>query len=111
MKIKRLIIEHDDIQELGKVASQFMGKEYVSATDDMIVIGTESYKLRNNSTQWNMVVLKKKDGKAQIDIIGTAGGYGLFNISWWSESGFTKRLFRHYVNQCEVKGWSFEEIA
>lgn len=58
-----------------------MGKDYLSVTDEMIVIGTESYRLRTNSSQWNMVVLKKKGEKTEIDIVGTAGGTGLFNIS------------------------------
>lgn len=111
MKIRRLLIDNDDLQELGKIAIQAMGKEYTSVSDSMIVIGTESFKFRNNSTQWNMVVLKKIDGKTQIDIIGTAGGQGLLNISWWSESGFTKKVLRHFMDQSELNGWDCEEIT
>lgn len=111
MKIKRLIIDNDNIQELGEIAVAYMGKDYISVTDEMIVIGTESYRLRNDSTQWDMVVLRKEKGKAHVDLLGTAGGTGLFNFSWWSESGFTKKLSRKYVAHCEMKGYGFEEIG
>lgn len=111
MRIKRIVIGHDNIQQLGEIAAENMGKDYVSVTDDMIVIGTESYKWRTSSAQWNMVVLKKKGNTTEIDIVGTAGGTGWLNLSWGSESGFTGSLFRHFGNYCEVNGWSIEEIA
>ncbi|MCJ8291836.1 MAG: hypothetical protein HRT58_18745 [Crocinitomicaceae bacterium] len=111
MKIRRIAIKSNNIQELGEIAVQYMGKDYVSVTNEMIVIGTESFRLRTSSAQWNMVVLKKQKSKIQIDIIGAAGGIGIFNFSLWSESGFTKKLFQEYLNYCETKGWNFEEIA
>ena len=58
-----------------------------------------------------MVVLRKMNGKAEIDVVGTAGGTGWLSLSWWSESGFTNSLVRHFANECEFKRWSFEEIA
>lgn len=111
MRIKRIMIHHDDIQELGEVAVDYMGKEYICVTDEMIVIGKESFRLRTSSSQWDMVVLKKIGRKIQIDIVGTAGGIGLLNISWWSESSFVKSMDQFFVNRCKLRGWRIEEVA
>lgn len=110
MRQKKMIIYHDDLQKIADGAVRLMGKDYLNTSDSMIVLGCETYRFRNNSTQWDMVVLKKIEGETHIDIVGTAGGSGLFNISWWSESGFTKSMFRHLVNQCDNNGWSYKEI-
>lgn len=111
MKIKKVEITHDDIMQLAQIAVKQMGQEYVKTSDEMIIIGSESYKMRTNSTQWNMVVLRKKGRKVEIDMVGTAGGSGIFNISWWSESGFTKGMFKHFKKHCEDKGWNLQEVT
>lgn len=111
MRITRIMIDHNNLQELGEVAVQYMGKQYVSVTDEMIVIGKESFRLRTNSSQWDMVVLKRIGRKTQIDIVGAAGGTGLFNFSWWSESSFTKSLLQHFQHYCQLNGWIIEEVV
>jgi hypothetical protein len=111
MQIRRITINHDNLQQLGEIAVEYMGKNYISVTDEMIVIGTESFAWRTSSAQWNMVVLKRKGRNTQIDILGTAGGTGFFNFNWGSESSFTKKLIRHFKNYCEVNNWQLEELV
>ena len=93
MKIAIFELEYSDLNRISQVFANSIEKQsYVNTSDSMTIIATEQYKLRTNSAQWNMVVLKKEGHKIRVDIIGAAGGTGIFNISLWAESSFVKRL-------------------
>ncbi|MDA8648366.1 hypothetical protein N9L43_01005 [bacterium] len=73
----------------------------------MIILGVESFRLRTTSAQWDMVVLKRINTKIQVDIVGTAGGSGIFNISLGSENSFVKEMRRFLVHYCEENGFRY----
>jgi len=64
--------------------------KYKNLTEDMAVLATENFYLRNNSAQLNMIVIKKQELILYVDLIGAAGGTGLFNFNFGSEKGFIK---------------------
>jgi len=64
-------------------------------------MGKESLRLRTTSAPWEMVVLKRSDKGVQVDIVATAGGSGIFNISWGSELRFVKSMRKKLILFCE----------
>ncbi len=100
MKTSRFNVETTDIQSLATFVTSQMNISYSNETDDMIIIASEQYKFRTNSTQMNMIIVKKHEFGCCIDIIGAAGGTGLFNFSLWAESGFVKSATKLLENYC-----------
>lgn len=67
----------------------------------------EHYKFITNSAQADIVIINFKEGKTVIDVLGTAGGSGIFNISWWSESSFVNRMVKRIEAYCNENGVAF----
>lgn len=107
MKFSRFELDTTEIRPLASAISSQMDKSYVNETDEMIIIAAETYKLRTNSTQMNMVIVKKVDSKSFVDIIGAAGGTGILNISLWAESGFVRSTFKQMEEYCNTHGITF----
>lgn len=61
---------------------------------EMIVQIYEKYFLRNNSQAGLTVTLQNFQGHTQINAIASAGGQGLFNISWGAGSNFAGQVER-----------------
>ncbi|MEP0262904.1 DUF6054 family protein [Dokdonia sp.] len=104
MKFSRFELETIDIKPLANAISSQMDRSYVNETDEMIIIASETYKLRTNSTQMNMVIVKKVNSKSYVDIIGAAGGTGILNISLWAESGFVRSTLKQLEEYCSLHG-------
>ena len=110
MKFSRFEVNTSKIKPLAKFVSSRMDKSYSNATDDMIIIASETYKFRTNSTQMNMIVVKKNDKRCYVDIIGAAGGTGIFNFSLWAESGFVKGAYKLLQEYCSNQGLKLDEV-
>ncbi|GAB5416418.1 MAG: hypothetical protein Crog4KO_09960 [Crocinitomicaceae bacterium] len=112
MQIQRITIEgYDNIKSLAKICLSNMGSQYRSVSDDTIVIGSETYRLRTTSSQWEMVVLKKLDNSVRIDVIGTGGGAGVFNISLGSEKSFVNQMMGALRDVCDRNGLKYTEAS
>ncbi|WP_343748474.1 hypothetical protein [Fluviicola sp.] len=112
MKKITLHIESDDLEQLAAVGIAYFNSfnnKYIKQTKDMVLAASEVYKMRNGSTQMNMLVLYRENG-ITIDIMGAAGGTGVFNWSWGSEAGFTREMAIRYKNYCEKHGLKFVGI-
>ena len=72
--------------------------DYKNHSTDMSVMACEEFYFRNNSTQLNMVIVKKEASKLLIDVMWTAGGTGIMNFNLWSEKGYIKRV-RKVLNE------------
>lgn len=111
MKVEKYSIETSEATLLMKAITRDLpNADYINVSSDMTIIGYEVYKLRNNSTQMNMLVLKKDDNNYILDVIGAAGGSGIFNISFWSESGFIKQIKRLLTDYCDKHQIRFEQV-
>ncbi len=110
MKLKRIEVIHNDLQLLADLLTENLEKEYAKVTEDMIVIGAETYRLVSNSAQWVMVILKKEGESVEIDLIDTDHGTALFNFRW-KESKFIGSTLKHFKHQCELKGWKINELS
>ncbi len=112
MQIHRITIKgYDNINSLAKICKAHMGSQYTSVCDDMIIIGSEAYRLRTTSSQWEMVVLKKVDNSVRIDVIGTGGGAGIFNISLGSEKSFVNQMVIALRDVCNRNGLKYSEAS
>lgn len=110
MKFSRFEVDTLEIKPLVEFVSSQMEKSYSNATDDMIIITSETYKFRTNSTQMNMIIVKKNGTGSYVDIIGAAGGTGLFNFSLWAESGFVKNTYKLLEAYCLKENVKLNEI-
>ena len=110
MKIRTLKIESEDLKDVSLRLRNNLGPDYARFTDTMSLLCAERWKFLSNSTQMDMVVVMKKEDHLLIDIIGAAGGIGIFNISFWSESSFTKRMQKVLIAYCEDRNLSYSEV-
>lgn len=58
-----------------------------------------------------MVILKRIEDKIQVDTMGTAGGSGIFNLSWGTESSFVKQFSKRVKEYCAKHDITFEDIV
>ena len=112
MKLSKLEVETSNITQLASVLSDNMDISYQNQTEDMIIIAAEKYKFRTNSTQMNMIIIKRNsNNKSIIDIIGAAGGTGIFNFSLWAESSFVKSTLKTLSAYCTEQNIGIHKIA
>lgn len=109
MKISKFELDSIEIELIANAVWTKQEDDYVNKTDDMIIIAAELYKFRTNSSQFNMVVVKKDGSKAYIDIIGAAGGIGVFNVNFGTESNFVYECVRLLKAYCSENGINLKE--
>lgn len=110
MKISKYQIATPDLDKVVNYIVKNLPFDYENHSSDMSILASEEYYLRNNSSQMNMVIAKRKDSSIFIDIIGGAGGKGILNINLWSEQGYIKRVRKVLNNYCEEFGLELEEL-
>lgn len=110
MRFSRFEVKTSKIRPLAQFVTSNMEICYSNETDDMIIIASEKYKLRTNSTQMNMIIVKKSFKSCYVDIIGAAGGTGILNFSLWAESGFVKSAYKSLREYCSTNGLQLTEI-
>jgi hypothetical protein len=105
MKKMSVRILGPSLEELFEFFQKEMIPDYQNNTDNMFILCFEQFYFRNNSSQMNMVVVKKKSSYLFLDIIGAAGGQGLFGMTWGSERGFSRKMRKKIDGLCNEKGW------
>ena len=110
MKIAKFKIYSGELKKLADHLTTLHSYKYINMTTELAVLATENYYLRNDSTQLNMIVLKQLNDGLQIDVLGAAGGTGLFKISLGSEKHFIKRTQKTIEEYCGNHGLKLEEI-
>jgi hypothetical protein len=108
MEISKLKITGTTVDKLVTHLLDTSTFKYKNLTDDMAVLATENFYFRNNSTQLNMIVIKKEDLILHVDLIGAAGGTGLFNFNLGSEKGFIKTTKKIISEFCSGQGLQIE---
>lgn len=104
-------IYSSDLNELQNEVLSFIKPEYIKSDDNFFVVGDEQYYFRTNSTQLNMIIANFKNSIIEIDIIGAAGGSGLLNLTWGSESEFIKVVEKRLKNYCEKNCIKYELLG
>lgn len=112
MQIHRIIVhDYDNLKTLAKLCLSHTGSQYKSVSNDMIVLGAETYRLRTTSSQWEMIVLKKEEKSVRIDIIATGGGAGIFNVSLGSEKNFVNKMIGVLKDIFDRNGLKYSEAT
>jgi len=101
MKIGKFKLITSDLDKIINYLVENMSFDYENHSADMSVLASEEYYFRNESTQMNMIIAKKKDSFIMLDVMGGAGGTGIFNISWGSEKGYIKTVSKVLANFSE----------
>jgi hypothetical protein len=101
VKAVQLIIESTEFNPLINIIKDEFTVEFQSFSKDMIVFVSERFRLRTISSQSEMVILKKEDGKIIVEIIASGGGSGWFNVSWGSEYSFVKKMANKLITYCD----------
>jgi len=109
MKTKSLKIAGPVLNELYEFFQNEMFPDYQNNTDNMFIMCFEQFYFRNNSTQLNMIVVKSKGSYVMVDIIGAAGSQGFLGMTWGSEKGFSRKMYKKVEDLCNEKGWRFLE--
>lgn len=110
MKISKYRIQTNDFEKLTNHLKNQFEFDYENHSDDMCVLASEEYYFRNGSTQLNMVIIKKSNATILIDIVAGAGGSGIFNINWWSEKEFVKKIQRIIDGYANVNHLTLNEL-
>ena len=92
MKIGKFKLLTSDLDKTVNYLVENLSFDYENHSIDMSILSSEEYYFRNRSTQLNMIIAKKKESYVLIDVLGSAGGTGIFNISWGSEKGYIKTV-------------------
>lgn len=98
-KVKRLILEKDKsitsvYDELLKTAKsngcELVVERLVEGTNTQVFVAVfEKFYLRSNSYASLTLLLTKENNTMTLDIVGAAGGTGIFNVSYWANSDIT----------------------
>jgi hypothetical protein len=102
MHIARLKLVGMSLEKLVDHLTTSFQIDYINISNDMAVLANENLYLRNSSTQLDMLVIKVQEGDLHVDLIGGAGGAGLFNFNFGSEKSFTKRATKIIRDYCAI---------
>jgi hypothetical protein len=112
MKIGKFKLFTDDLDKTINFLVENMSFDYENHSADMSILASEEYYFRNESTQMNMIIAKKVESYIIIDVMGGAGGTGVFNISWGSEKGYIKtvnKVLNRFTEEYDVEIQRIEE--
>lgn len=110
MNVSKFRLHTTELEKLTQYLRSALSFDYKNHSEDMNILASERYYLRNNSTQLNMVVVKRNNSMIWIDIIATAGGAGIFNINLWSEKGYIKKVRKVLDQYAENQELVLEEL-
>ena len=111
MEIGKMKIYQAKLNNLTEYLTTVNSYKYKNETNELTILATENFYFRNNSTQLNMVVIKQLGEDIIIDVIGAAGGTGLFNITWGSQKGFIKETQKIIEEFCSKNALKSERIT
>jgi len=110
MEIATVKIGTSLLDEFIAQLKQHLSFQYENHSTDMYILATEEYYIFNNSSQLNMIVAKKEGSTILVDAIGGAGGSGIFNINYFSESEFINSAIDAMRKCCQSMNWGCELV-
>lgn len=98
-KIKRLVLEKDKsitdtynelLQTAKNNGCELVLERLIEGINNQVLLAVfEKFYLRSNSYASLTLLLAKENQITTLDIVGAAGGTGIFNISYWANSDIT----------------------
>jgi len=110
MRTTKYKLATDDLDKTVNYLIERLDFDYENHSINMSVLALEEFYFRNSSTQLNMIIAKREESYILIDVMGSAGGTGIFNINWWSEKGYIKRVKRVLDEYAEEFSLTLEEL-
>jgi len=110
MKITSVKINNSALENVSDFLCREHHFEYKKQDDKLVVLASEQYYFRTNSTQLNMVVATQENEDVIIDLIGGAGSAGLLNIDFGSERNFIKMARKLLAKMCEEMNLEMKEV-
>jgi hypothetical protein len=110
MEILKYKLISTDLDQLVNYLADHLPFDYENHGRDMSVLAQEEYHLRSTSTQLNMVIAKREAEYILLDIIGSAGGSGMFNSDFGSEKGYLNTACAVLERFVEEHGCDIEEL-
>lgn len=110
MVTSKFRLSSDDLDKTVNFFAENLDFEYESHSMDMSILAGEEYHLRNDSTQLNLIIVKLINSKILVDVIGGAGGSGIFNLNWGSEKSYIKRVSKVLKKYCTENNYQIEEF-
>jgi hypothetical protein len=110
MEILKYKLFSTDLDQLVNFLADHLPFDYENHSPDMSVLAQEEYHLRSTSTQLNMVIAKRQEEYILVDIMGSAGGSGMFNSDFGTEMGYLKTAFAVLERFVEEHGYDIEEL-
>lgn len=110
MEIATVKIGTPLLDEFIAQLKQHLSFQYENRSTDMYILAAEEYYIFNNSSQLNMVVAKKEGSIILADAIGGAGGAGILNINFFSESEFINSAIDAMRECCQRLNCGFELV-
>lgn len=79
----------------SQITADLVHQEHHTLGDhEVIVMVFEKFYFRNNSTAGLTVTISNDSGATCVNAVASAGGQGLFNISWGANSSFAYQVQR-----------------
>jgi len=110
MKIEKFKLFTSDLDKTVNYLVENLSFDYENHSIDMSILSSEEYYFRNRSSQLNMIIAKKTESCILIDVLGSAGGTGIFNISWGSEKGYINTVSKILKNFSEEYAIEIQRI-
>jgi hypothetical protein len=110
MEILRYKVISTDLDLLVNYLADHLPFDYENHSPDMSVLAQEEFHLRSSSTQLNMVLAKRHEDYILLDVIGSAGGSGMFNSDFGSEKGYLRKACAVLEGFVEEHGCDLVEL-
>ena len=111
MDISTFKLYTNDRIYLQNYLSRVLHFTYENTSYDMTILAKEEFYFRNKSTQMNMIVLKSIEDFVIVEIIGGAGGSGLFNINLGSQKSFINTVIKLLYAISDEMGIVIKEVV
>lgn len=110
MEISKYKLASSNLDQIVNYLVENLNFDYENHSSNMSVLTEEEFHFRTSSTQLNMIVARMTEDSIFLDIIGSAGGSGIFNFDFWSEQGYINKVRKVLDNYCDEYGLIFEAL-
>jgi len=110
MEISKYRLVSSNLDQVVNFLVENLTFDYENHSSDMSVLTEEEFHFRTSSSQLNMIVARRTEDSIFLDIIGSAGGSGIFNFDFWSEQGYINKVRKVLDRFCEEYGLILEEL-
>lgn len=110
MEISKYRLASSNLDQAVNYLVENLNFDYENHSSDMSVLTEEEFHFRTTSSQLNMIVARRSEDFIFLDIIGSAGGSGIFNFDFWSEQGYINKVRKVLDSYCEEYGLTLEVL-